>query len=80
MFVYQNIEYFPVNPTTGHVATVRQTTAPYDLDGHTLSINGLDADRRNIRFKITLLDGQVVNLILHFNDKTVTKYSFENMA
>lgn len=80
VFVYQNIEYFPVNPTTGHVATVRQTTAPYDLDGHTLSINGLDADRRNIRFKITLLDGQVVNLILHFNDKTVTKYSFENIG
>ncbi|HQC55072.1 MAG TPA: hypothetical protein PKX91_05050 [Clostridia bacterium] len=80
VFVYQNIEYFPVNPDTGHVATVRQTSAPYDLNGHTLSINGLDLDKRNIRFKVTLIDGQVVNLILHFNDKTVKKYSFANIG
>lgn len=73
-YAYPSIEYMAQGTTS-----IRLNSVPYKLTGHTLTSNGLDADVRNIRFRITLVDGQIINLILHFNNKTVTGYKFDNI-
>ena len=74
-FSYTNLEYYSVG--TG---LARLNAVGYNFYGHTMTSNGLGVDPRNIRFRLTLMDGQIVNIILHFNDKTVTEYEFDNIG
>ena len=48
----------------------------YDLQGHKLVVNGTTVpNQRDVELKALLPDGQVINILLHFNEKIITGYT-----
>ncbi len=68
-FTYNNISY--VNAVSGKNIV---NAIGYNLDGHNLSADE-SLNSRNVSATITLKDGQVINLLVHFDDKHVTSVS-----
>lgn len=57
---------------------------PYDLEGIDFDPASeeykLLDDERSVLLQMKLKDGQIVKLLVHVNDKTITEYEFENLG
>ena len=69
--VFTGCEYYLRDDSNTRIADIE-----YDLQGHKLVVNGTTIpNERDVELKAVLPDGQVINILLHFNEKVITGYT-----